>query len=105
MLRSRPVLTATSAEFLFAPVAKAFGSGESKMPTSGMPMPAACACWRTVFTSQRSVSLAGCVMTCTPMARLAIHLEMSSEMNAPPKPKTAEKISRPVRFMPCWRRA
>ena len=96
MLRSSPVLTATSAAFLLAPVAKAFGSGDSKMPTSGMPMPAVCACGCTVSTSQRSVSLAGSVMTCTPMERLAIHLEMSSEMNAPPKPNTAEKISRPV---------
>ena len=40
----QPVLTATSAEFLLAPVAKALGSGESKMPTSGMPMPAVWAC-------------------------------------------------------------
>jgi len=82
-------------------VAKAFGSGESKMPTSGMPMPAVCACCVTTLTSQRSVSLAGFVMTLTPMARLAIHLEMSSEMNAPPKPKTAEMTSKPVTFMPC----
>ena len=49
MLCSRPVLTATSAAFLLAPVAKALGSGESKMPTSGMPMPAVSAWRRTVF--------------------------------------------------------
>ena len=42
-------------------------------------------------------------MTCTPMALLAIHLEISSEMKAPPKPKIAAKISRPDVVCPCWR--
>ena len=95
MLRSRPVLTATSALLRLAPVAKALGSGESNTPTSGMPMPAFCAWLRTVATSHCSASLAGCAMTCTRIAILAIHLEISSEMNAPPKPKIAENTSRP----------
>ena len=38
MPRSSPVLTATSAALRRAPVAKAFISSASKMPTSGMPM-------------------------------------------------------------------
>jgi hypothetical protein len=40
MLRSNPVLTATRAALRRAPVAKAFISSASNMPTSGMPMPA-----------------------------------------------------------------
>ncbi len=38
MLRSRPVLTATSAALRRAPVAKAFISSASNMPISGLPM-------------------------------------------------------------------
>ena len=37
---SSPVLTATSALSRRGPVANAFGCGESKIPTSGMPTPA-----------------------------------------------------------------
>ena len=71
---SSPVLTATSALLRRAPVAKAFISGASKMPTSGMPMPAACAWRRTVSTSQLSAALRGCSMTRTPIMRLADEL-------------------------------
>src|SRR5213076_662806 len=40
LMRCRsPLLTATRAALRLAPVAKAFGSGESKMPTSGMATP------------------------------------------------------------------
>ena len=93
MLASSPVLTATSDASRRAPVANAFGSGESKMPTSGMPMPAACA-WRcTVPTSQLSVELAGCVITRTPIMRFADHLEIASEKNEPTKPMTADMTS------------
>ena len=35
-------------------------------------------------------------MTCAPVAILAIHLEISSEMNAPPKPKIADITSSAV---------
>ena len=103
MLASRPVLTATSEASRRAPVAKAFGSGESKMPTSGMPMPASCACCCTVFTSQLSAEFVGCVMTRTPIIRLADHFDMASEMNAPVKPTTAANTSSAPRFRstPC----
>ena len=43
MLCSKPELTATRALLREAPVAKALTWGESKMATSGMPMPACCA--------------------------------------------------------------
>ena len=97
---SRPVLTATSALLRLAPVAKALGCGDSKMPTSGMPMPARCAWARIVSTSHCSVLLAGCSMTRTPMERLAIHLDRNSEMSAPPNPNRAAKTSRPPRSLP-----
>ncbi len=95
MALSRPVDTATSALLRRMPVAKAFTSGASYTATSGMPMPAAWAWRATVSTSQRSVGVAGCVMTCAPTMRLALHLEMASEMNEPPMPKMAAKTSRP----------
>ena len=67
----------------------------------GLLMFAACSARRrTVDTSQISVEVRGCSMTCTPIARLAIHFEIASEMNAPPKPNTAANISRPCRFPP-----
>jgi len=94
MVRKSPVLTATSALFLFMPVAKALGDGDSKTATSGMPMPAWAACFCTVFTSQISASERGCMITCAPVLHLAIHLDMASDMNDPPKPKTAAKISK-----------
>jgi|GEM_PF-3405009 len=93
-----PVLTATRALFLLMPVAKALGSGELKIPTSGMPMPASRAWRRTVSSNHCSVLLRGCSMTWTRMVFLAIHLEMAREMNEPPKPNTAAKISRAFRF-------
>src|SRR5690606_37247905 len=96
MLRSRPVDTATSALLRLAPVAKALISGASYTATSGMPMPAAWAWRRTVSTSQRSASLRGWVMTWAPVARLAIHLEVSSEISEPPKPNMAPSTSRPA---------
>ena len=52
-------------------------------------MPAFCACRRTVSTSQRSASFAGWVITRAPVDILAIHLDMASEMKAPPMPNTA----------------
>ena len=70
-----------------------------------MPMPALSA-WRlTVSTSQRSVALDGTSITCAPVAIFAIHFEMSSEINEPPKPKIAAMTSRPVRFSPFLRAA
>src|SRR6266581_4820948 len=56
---SRPVETATSAEFLKAPVAKALGA-PSKTATSGMPMFALSARRRTVATSHCSCAPSGC---------------------------------------------
>ena len=93
MLCSSPVLTATSDASRRAPVAKAFGSGESKMPTSGIPMPASRACRCTVPTSQLSVALPGWPITRTPIIRFAVHFEMASETNEPVKPTTAANAS------------
>ena len=82
------------------PVAKALTSGESKMPTSGMPTPASAANFRTVSTSQNSVEFAGASITRTPIDFFAIHFEMASEISEPPKPITAAKISSEVRLRP-----
>ncbi|CFN65342.1 Uncharacterised protein [Bordetella pertussis] len=73
------------------------------MATSGRPMPARSASWCTVSSSQASRWLAGALgsMTRAPVLHLAMGLLISSEMIAPVKPITAEKISRPVRFSPC----
>ena len=95
MPRSSPVLTATSAASRRAPVAKALGCGESKTPTSGMPMPACSASPRTVLTSHCSSAVVGCSITRTPMARLAIHLDRASEISEPPNPNSAAMTSRP----------
>ncbi|KAG1545690.1 hypothetical protein G6F50_013724 [Rhizopus delemar] len=61
-----------------------------------MPMPAALAWRSTVASSQRSVWLRGSVITTAPVERLAIHLDSSSEMKEPPKPKMPAMISRPL---------
>src|SRR6266516_1843110 len=82
---SKPVETATRAEFLKAPVAKAFGA-PSYTATSGMPIFALSARRRTVSTSQRSCAPSGDFMTCAPVDHSAICLEMRSDMNEPPKP-------------------
>ena len=93
--------TATNALFLFMPVAKALTSGASKMATSGMPMPAACACRRTVSTNHRSVGVDGVSITCAPTMRFAAHLEIASDMNAPPIPNTAANTSSGPKASPC----
>ncbi|OPZ50600.1 MAG: hypothetical protein BWY90_01574 [Deltaproteobacteria bacterium ADurb.BinA014] len=76
------------------PVAKAFGAAESNIATSGMPMPAIVACFFTVSTSQISAVFLGEAITCAPVRRLAIHLDIAREISEPPKPKTAAKISK-----------
>src|SRR6266480_6700 len=86
---SKPVETATRAEFLKAPVAKAFGA-PSYTATSGMPIFALSARRRTVSTSQRSCAPSGDFMTCAPVDHSAICLEMRSDMNEPPKPINSE---------------
>ena len=97
MFCSSPVLTATRAALRFQPVAKAFGSGCWKMPTSGMVRPTVRAWRSTTPSSQRPVASVVCgSMTCTPMARLAMVLDINSEMNEPPKPNRAAKTSSPV---------
>ena len=58
---SNPVETATRAEFLNAPVAKAFGA-PSYTATSGIPMFALSARRRTVATSHCSCAPAGDLM-------------------------------------------
>ena len=68
------------------------------MPTSGRPIPARSAWASTVCTSQRSVALRGVAITWTPIAALAIVLDMKSEISDPAKPSTAAKIKSAVRF-------
>ncbi len=51
---------------------------------------AASACRCTVFNSQLSVALRGVSITRAPVACFAIHFDMSSEINEPEKPTTAE---------------
>ncbi len=102
MFCSRPVDTATSEEFLNAPVAKALGS-PSKMPTSGMPMPALSANLRTVPTIQASSGDCGLSIMRRPAVHLAIGLLISSEMIAPPKPMISAKPSRAVEVQPVGR--
>ena len=99
MFCNKPVDTATKAESRKAPVAKALGS-PSKMPTSGMPMPDWSANLRTVSTIQASSALAGWLMTRTPEDILAIHLLMSSEIKAPPKPISKAKPSKAPKLRP-----
>ncbi|MNL56641.1 hypothetical protein D3C87_1801480 [compost metagenome] len=91
--------TATSALFLKAPVANAFGS-PGKMPTSGIPMPALSAKPRTVSTIQRSSAEPVPSMICTLALHLAMGLLISSEMMAPPNPMISEKPSNAVRLSP-----
>src|SRR5262245_5967238 len=100
MLCSRPVDTATRAEFLNAPVAKALGA-PSKIATSGMPMAALSASFFTVETSQYSLVPSEPSITCAPVDIFAIGLEVSSEMMEPPKPMIAENTSREPRLRPC----
>jgi len=99
MFCNRPVDTATSAEFLNAPVANALGA-PSKMATSGMPMPALSAKRRTVSTIQASSAVCGWLITRAPVLNLAMGLLISNEMMAPPKPMTSENPASAVMFRP-----
>src|SRR5688572_10697363 len=65
-----------------------------------MPMPAWLASRRTVSTSQASSAFRGSSITCTPIIRFAVHLEIARDTNAPPKPSTAPKTSSEVKLMP-----
>src|SRR5882672_1287094 len=96
---SKPVETATSAEFLNAPVAKAFGA-PSYTATSGMPMFALSARRRTVATSHCSCAPSGSFMTCAPVDYSAICLDMRSDMKEPPKPISSENQSSDWRSRP-----
>ena len=92
MRRSIPLETATRALFRLMPVANAFMSSEGNMATSGIPMLALEASSPIVLTSQRSVSLAGEVITCALVSLFALHFESARLINAPPIPKTAENM-------------
>ena len=61
-----------------------------------MPTPAPSASFFTVCTSQYSVLPSEPSMTCAPVDHLAMDLDISSEMNAPPKPNTADMASSEV---------
>ena len=54
-------------------------------------MPTISDCFFTVSISHFSILFFGEEMTMAPVILLAIHFEIASEMNAPPKPKTARK--------------
>ena len=96
---NKPVDTATSDEFLNAPVAKALGA-PSNIPTSGIPIPALSASLRTVSTIHVSSLFWGSLITRTPELHFAIGLLISSEINAPPKPRRSEKPSKAGKFSP-----
>src|SRR5205814_1624532 len=89
---SRPVDTATSDEFLNAPVANALGS-PSYTATSGIATPAVWESLRIVSKSQTSASLRGVSMTCAPVDHFAIDFDIRSEMIAPTNPTTNENTS------------
>jgi hypothetical protein len=55
------------------------------------------ACFSTVSINHFSRLLFGVLITTAPVIRLAIHLEIARDIKAPPKPNTAEKISRAFR--------
>ena len=99
MVCSSPVDTATRAEFLNAPVAKALGA-PSKMATSGMPILDFSAMVFTVATIQRCVGSAESLMSCAPVVHLAMGLLISSEMMAPPKPMISAKPNSVPMFRP-----
>jgi hypothetical protein len=65
-----------------------------------MAIPALSASFLTVATSHDSDSLRGLSITCALVDHLAIDLDISSEMMAPPNPNTAEKASSRVRSRP-----
>jgi hypothetical protein len=81
-----------------APVAKALGSGDGNTATSGMPIPAFCACRATVSSSQRSVLLRGWPMTCALVDHFAMVFESSNETKEPPNPMSAQNTSSACRF-------
>ena len=97
-----PLLTATSASLRFQPVAKAFAELEGKIPTSGIFIPASVARLFTVSSSHCSSLFWGSLIRTVPVPRLASHLDNSSEINAPPKPKRAQntKSADKLRSMP-----
>ena len=68
-----------------------------------MPMPACVASRRTVPTSQASSALAGWVMTRAPVDRLAMNLDMASEMSEPPKPENGREHQQAAQILArCW---
>ncbi len=67
-----------------------------------MPMPAFCESLRTVSTSQRWRVPSEPSITCAPVDHFAIDFEISSEMIAPPKPRTAEKARSGPSWKPSW---
>src|SRR5450759_3976174 len=96
---SSPLETATSAEFLNAPVANALGS-PSYNATSGMPMPALSASTCTVSTSQSCSGPSEPSITCARVDHFAIGFDINSEINEPPKPTTSENTSSALTLMP-----
>ena len=102
-----PVETATRERDWVGPVANAFGSGERKMPTSGIVLsPALFARACTVSTSffSEGFCVAGSI-TFTPIIHFAITRERQSEMNAPPMPQTRQKIRSDLTSNPwAWRK-
>ncbi|MNT46334.1 hypothetical protein D3C72_1829680 [compost metagenome] len=70
------------------------------MATSGIGRPARVASFSTVCISHNSVLVLGWVMTWAPTDHLAMVLDISSEMNEPPKPISAANASSMPRLRP-----
>ena len=95
---SKPSLTATRALFLFQPVAKALLTGLGKIPTSGMPMPAACAWRATVSTNHCSRALRGVSIMRVRVLILAIFLDSSRLTTLPAMPNTKQNSNKAFKF-------
>ena len=91
MLCSSPVLTATSAELLVGAGGECIRIRRIEDANFGHADPGLLR-MRAHRGHEPLFGFVGAArsMTFTPIDILAIHFEMSSEMNAPPKPKTAE---------------
>ena len=61
-------------------------------------MPTILDCFFTVSISHLSRLFLGVKIIVAPVIRLAIHFEIASEIKAPPKPKTPEKITSALIF-------
>ena len=88
-------LGAAVAELLArAGIGKLYLADDGKIATSGIFMPTIFACFSTVLTSHLSIFVDGLVRTTAPVMRFAIHLDINSDINDPPKPITPESMTK-----------